>query len=265
MSLSLLKTNARVIRAVFEMTLKQYVTDLFIIFTVLIQPLIVALLALWMLQDKKSDDGISVVVGSGMSGLWSSLLFMGGNSITVERWLGTLETIIGVPTEISAIAFGKNLANVVQSLTSMVLCYVVAATLFNYNLHVDQPILFVITLLLTIIAFVSFGLILSPIFLLNPAVQQLQNGLEFPVYILGGFLFPIALLPGWTTPLSYVLPPYWAARALHATSSAGGTLQEIFFCWAMLLVFSVIDVLISRRLFQIVLYRARNNATLDMQ
>jgi len=121
------------------------------------------------------------------------------------------------------------------------------------------------TLLLTIIAFVSFGLILSPLFLLNPAVQQLQNGLEFPVYILGGFLFPIALLPGWTTPLSYVLPPYWAARALHASSSVGGTLQEIVLCWAMLLLFSVIDILVSRRLFQIVLYRARNNATLGMQ
>ncbi|HLY25700.1 MAG TPA: hypothetical protein VKQ72_05130 [Aggregatilineales bacterium] len=139
MSLHSLKTNARVIRAVFEMALKQYVTDLFIIFTVLIQPLIVALLALWMLHDKKADDGIYVVVGSGMSGLWSSLLFMGGNSITVERWLGTLETIIGAPTEISVIAFGKNLANVVQSLASMVLCYIVAASLFSYNLMWNSP------------------------------------------------------------------------------------------------------------------------------
>jgi|SRR5579859_3563204 len=265
MNLHSLKTNARVVRAVFEMTLKQFATDLFIIFTVLIQPLMVALLALWMLHGTKSDDGIYVVVGSGMSGLWSSLLFMGGNSITVERWLGTLQTIIGVPTEISVIAFGKNLANVVQSLASMVICYIIAALLFNYNLSVAQPILFVISLLLTIVAFVSFGLILSPIFLLNPAMQQLQNGLEFPVYILAGFLFPIALLPGWTTPLSYILPPYWAARALHASSSSGGTLQEIVLSWAMLLLFSVVYLLISRRLFQIVLYRARNNATLDMQ
>jgi len=265
MSLRLLKTDVRVIWAVFEMTLKQFATDLFIIFTVLIQPLMVALLALWMLHDKKSDDGIYIVVGSGMSGLWSSLLFMGGNSITVERWLGTLETIIGVPTEISVIAFGKNLANVVQSLGSMVLCYIVAALLFSYSLNVAQPVLFVMSLVLTIVAFVSFGLILSPLFLLNPAVQQLQNGLEFPVYILGGFLFPIALLPGWTTPLSYVLPPYWAARALHATSSSVGTLQETVLSWVMLLLISVIDLLISRRLFQIVLYRARNNATLGMQ
>src|SRR5579859_801716 len=106
MNLHSLRINARVVWAVFTITLKQYVTDLFIIFTVLIQPLMVALLALWMLQDKKGNDGIYVVVGSGMSGLWSSLLFMGGGSIAWERWLGTLETIIGVPTEISVIALG---------------------------------------------------------------------------------------------------------------------------------------------------------------
>ncbi len=257
--------NARVTWAVFSITLKSFVTDLFVIFTVLIQPLVVALLALWMLQGKKADDGIYVVVGSGMSGLWSSLLFMGGGAIAWERWQGTLETIIGVPTEISVIALGKNLAVVVQSLASMVLCYAVAALLFSYNLRVDQPIAFAISLLLTVVAFVCFGLILAPLFVLNPAVQQLQNGIEFPMYILGGFLFPIALLPGWTTPLSYILPPYWAARALHATSSGGGSLQEIALCWGMLLLFSAIDLVASRYLFRIVLYRARENATLNLQ
>ena len=50
-------------------------------------------------------------------------------------------------------------------------------------------------------------------------VQQWQNAMEYPVYILAGFLFPILLLPGWTTPLSYLLPPYWAAVAFHDTST----------------------------------------------
>ena len=58
--------------------------DLFIIFTVLVQPLIIALLALWMLKDKGRDYAIFVVVGSGMTGLWSSLLFIGGNSINAR-------------------------------------------------------------------------------------------------------------------------------------------------------------------------------------
>ena len=41
------------------------VTDLFIIFTILIQPLIIAVMGLCMLKDKGADIGMFVIVGSG--------------------------------------------------------------------------------------------------------------------------------------------------------------------------------------------------------
>lgn len=117
-----------------EMTLKQNLTDGFVIFTVFIQPLLVAILGIWMLKDKGSDYAIYIVVGSGMSGLWSSLVFVSGNSVNAERWFGTLETLVGVPTPLSVIVFGKNLAHVLQSLGSLVLCYAMASFFFGYPL-----------------------------------------------------------------------------------------------------------------------------------
>ncbi|MCC7447327.1 MAG: ABC transporter permease [Anaerolineae bacterium] len=260
-----LKDNARIVAVTFEMTLRQTATDAFIIFAVLIQPLIIALLALWMLKDKPGNYGIFVVVGSAMTGLWSSLLFISGNSITVERWSGTLETIVGMPTHLSVIVFGKNLANVVQSLVSMVASYAIAALLFGYDLRIDQPVLFAGSLVFTIISFVCFGLLIAPVFIINPAVQSFQNALEFPVYILAGFLFPIALLPNWTTPVSYLLAPYWAARALHATSSGGGTVGEVVLYWGAMLLLGVIYLTISRILFRVMLRKARADATLGME
>jgi ABC-2 type transport system permease protein len=89
--------------------------------------------------------------------------------------------------------------------------------------------------------------------------------MEFPVYILAGFLFPIAMLPGWTTPISYILPPYWAARALHETSTGGADLEKIMLAWGMMLFFSVIDLLIASRLFKVMLYKARVDATLETE
>jgi len=260
-----LKDNARIVAVTFEMTLRQTATDAFIIFAVLIQPLIIALLALWMLKDKPGNYGIFVVVGSAMTGLWSSLLFISGNSITVERWSGTLETIVGMPTHLSVIVFGKNLANVVQSLVSMIASYAIAALLFGYDLRIDQPVLFAVSLVFTIISFVCFGLLIAPVFIINPAVQSFQNALEFPVYILAGFLFPIALLPNWTTPVSYLLAPYWAARALHATSSGGGTFGEVALYWGAMLALGLIYLTISRILFRIMLRKARADATLGME
>jgi ABC-2 type transport system permease protein len=108
-------------------------------------------------------------------------------------------------------------------------------------------------------------LIIAPVFVMNPSIQRWQNAMEFPIYILAGFLFPIALLPGWTTPLSYLLPPYWAARALHGTSSGGASLEELILSWVMMIVFSAIYFFIAGRLFDKMLVKARTDATLDME
>lgn len=265
MNIRVLAKYWRTILVVAEMNFRQQMTDGFILFTVLFQPIIIALLGLWMLQDKGADAAMFVVVGSGLTGLWSSLLFISGNSIGAERWTGTLESLVAIPTPFEVIVFGKNLANVVQSLLSMVLGYFVAAFAFGYSLSIQQPLLFVSSVILAVIAFVSFGLIIAPIFVMNPGVRAWQNAMEFPVYVLCGFLFPIALLPGWTTPVSYLLPPYWAAVALHGTSTGGASLNETLFAWGMMLLFSVIDLFIASRLFKLMLYKARADATLGME
>lgn len=265
MDLDLTRKYVRAAALSFEMTVKSTLVDAFILFGILVQPLIIALLALWMLQSRGGDYAIFVVVGSGMTGLWSTLLFACGNSITLERWVGTLEMIIAVPTPLQVIVFGRNLANVLQSLLSMVASYLLISIFFGYQLTIVHPLLFFVSLIFTVISFVCFGLLLAPLFVLNPDVQRWQNGLEFPVYILGGFLFPIALLPGWTTPLSYLLAPYWAARALHAASSAGADLNEVWLSWGMMILFSVIYIAISGRMFRAVIQRARIDATLNAQ
>lgn len=255
----------RTVLTVAEVTLRHQMNDSFILFAILVQPLIIAVLALFMLKDTAQNAAMFVVVGSGLTGLWSSLLFISGNSINNERWQGTLETLVGVPTPFDVIVFGKNLANVVQSLLSMIVAYLLAALFFGYSLHMDQPLLFFISLLLSVFAFISFGLIIAPVFVMYREVQQWQNAMEYPVYILAGFLFPVLLLPGWTTPISYLLPPYWAAIALHGTSTANAPIEQTLFAWAMMIVFSVIDLFIASRLFKFMLYKARVDATLDVQ
>ncbi len=265
MNVRLLAKYWRTILIVAEMNIRMQMTDGCIVFTVLFQPIIIALLGLWMLQGKGADAAMFVVVGSGLTGLWSSLLFISGNSINVERWVGTLESLVAIPTPFEVVVFGKNLANVVQSLLSMVLGYFIASLAFGYSLHIQQPLLFVVSVVLAVIAFISFGLIIAPIFVMNPAVQNFQNAMEFPVYVLCGFLFPIALLPGWVTPVSYLLPPYWAAVALHGTSTGNASLNQTLFAWGMMLLFSLIDLLIASRLFKLMLYKARADATLGME
>jgi ABC-2 type transport system permease protein len=255
----------RTVITVAEITLRHQWNDSFILFAVLIQPMVIAILALFMLRGTGDNYAMFVIVGSGLTGLWSSLLFISGNSINGERWQGTLEALVAAPLPFDVIIFGKNLANVVQSLLSMTASYLLAALFFGYSLEMTLPLLFFSSVLLSIFAFISFGLIIAPLFIMYRGIQQWQNAMEFPVYILAGFLFPIALLPGWTTPISYILPPYWAARALHETSTGAGDLSTIIFAWGMMLLFSFIALFVASKLFKLMLYKARVDASLNTE
>lgn len=265
MSSSKLTANLRVVWASFEMAIRQNVFDGFILFTILIQPMVIAILGLWMLEARGGNYAIFVVVGSGLTGLWSSTLFISGNSITFERWSGTLEMLVGVPTRLEFVILGKVLANVVQSLLSMLGAYTVAALLFGYKLTIGQPVAFAVSVVMTLIAFVSFGLLIAPLFVANPTVRNWQNAMEFPVYIFAGFLFPIALLPGWTTPLSYLLAPYWAASALHQAAEGTAGSADLALAMGMLAVFCGLYLMVSRWLFRIVSRKARTDGTLSYE
>lgn len=258
-----LRRSARAVLITTEITLRQIATDGFIIFGLFIQPLLVAFLGLWMLENKGGDYAIFVVVGSSMTGLWTSILFISGISIMEERWTRTLELLVATPTPLFLIAFGKNLAYVAQWLFSIVFSYTVVSVVFGYPLEIRQPVFFALSLGLIVVSFICFGLIMATFFLVNPELDRWKNGLEYPVYMLSGFLFPIALLPGWTTPFSYLLSPYWAARVLHATSQGTADLREIVLTWGMLILFSILYVTLSLILFRKALYKVRVDATLS--
>ncbi len=258
-------TALRVLATMFWLHLKQMAVDGFVIFIVFVQPLIVALAAIYMLRESEGFHAIFVIVGSAMTGLWSGTLFFCTRNVDRERWAGTLEELIGSPTPLRTIMLAKSLANVTLSLGSMLLTYPLAALLFGYPVTIAEPLLFGVSLFLAVVALVAVGMLLTPTVALNRGATAWNNTIEYPMYILGGFLFPVALLPAWTTPLSYLLPPYWAARALHATSSGGATLEEILMSWTLLIVASAVCWLVSSWLFRIVIRRALVQATLGLQ
>jgi ABC-2 type transport system permease protein len=256
--------NLRVVLITFELDIKQQAVDLFMIFGVVIQPLLIAIMAIYMLLERDASRGIYVVVGSGMTGLWTSLLFRGTFNINAERFMGTLEGIVASPTSLGTVVMGKTLASVSLSLLSMIFSYGLASVVFRFPLTIAQPGVFLASLLVTVLAFISFGLLISPLMAVNLSLTGWVNALEYPMYILGGFLFPILLLPGWSNPLSYLLAPYWAARVLHAASNGSATSSEILLCWSMMLLLATLYIVASYRLFKIVLHRARVDATLSL-
>ena len=255
----------RVIGVVFVLHLKQVAVDLFVIFTVIVQPLIVALLAIFMLRDKPGFEAIYVVVGSALTGLWSGTLFFSAFNIHRERWTGTLEEIVASPTSLQTVIIGKSLANAAMSFSSMIFGYMLAGLLFGFELTISNLPAFIVSALLTLLSLIALGLVIAPFMSINIGANAWANALEFPMYILGGFLFPLALLPNWVTPVSYFLAPYWGARAMHGTSSGSVPFLDVLLSWGMMILFIVAYMLLSSWLFKKLLYKARVEATLGLQ
>jgi ABC-2 type transport system permease protein len=98
---------------------------------------------------------------------------------------------------------------------------------------------------------------------LSRAMLYWVNTLDYPMWIFAGFLFPVALLPGWTTPLSFALAPYWLADALHRAVD-GASPAELAPTWAVILGLSAAYLALSGAVFRVVLRRARVTAELAL-
>ncbi len=262
--MNLFVQNLRVLWTIYVLQLKQMIVDGWVLFTVILQPLLVALLAIYMLRDAEGFQAIYVIVGSAMTGLWAGTIYITSRGIEFERSSGTLEETIGSPTPLAVVVIGKACSNLTLALSSMLISYPAAAWLFGFRLTIAEPVLFAVSIVLTLVALVSMGLAIAPIFSMNPGLFMWSDPLEFSVYALSGFLFPIALLPLWLSPFSYLLAPYWAARAIHLTSS-GGSLSEVWLSWGLLIASCVAYWFVAVWLFRVLLNRAREHATLSWQ
>ena len=77
-------------------------------------------------------DFIHTIIGSGVMGLWSTLLFTSFFDLRADRREGTLELLVGSPTSIFAILSIRAFANVLLGSLSFLLSMIVAMSLFGF-------------------------------------------------------------------------------------------------------------------------------------
>src|SRR5207253_3423339 len=152
----------------------------------------------------------------------------------------------------------------VFSLLSLLLAYGIAALLFGYPIAIAEPGWFAISLLFAVAALWATGMFFTPLAILWRAVGHFLLGLEYPIFALSGLLFPLLLLPGWTAPISNILPPYWAAVAMHGAARGDLDLPGLLRAWCFLFLTGGALLLIAKLLFERVLTRARRAGTLAL-
>ncbi len=254
----------RVLVVSMALELRQLATSRFMLFGVIVQPFFVAVTTMFMLRHRPDFDPVYVVVGAALSGIWTVILFEGTWLIGGERGAGTLEYLVAAPSSFMLVVGSRLVGTMAFSLVSMALSWAIGAWLFGYSIAIAQPVPFLVSTALALVALWATGMVFAPLGVMWRTVGAFLSTMEYPVYALSGFLFPILLLPGWSRPASLLLPPYWAALALHGTSSGESLAFPLVAGWGLLLLSTAAAVGVAWPLFRLVQRRARADGTLAL-
>lgn len=187
----------------------------------------------------KRPDLIYVVIGGGMLGMWSGLVFTSTFDIGRDRRDGMLELIVASPTSLGTVEAIRTLTNVLAGLVSMLAAFLVAILVFDYPLDRMDASSACISLVM-----ISFGMWSIGVFLANFTVWSRVSGsyvefLEIPIPLLCGFMYPLDILPAWMQSISTVIPIRWGLEALNASLLHNQSMMFFLKQWGMAFLLSL--------------------------
>ncbi len=251
----------RVFLASFAFHLKTLTLSSFFVLITVLQPLIFASIAFYIWRAGERPGALLyAALGAGLMGIWSATLFGSGGAIQWQRWQGTLESLIVAPVPFVVVLISITLA------TSTIGLYALGGTLlwgrllFGVPLELEHPLLFLLALPATVVSLGLLGLLLSSTFVLYRNANALSNLLEYPVWLITGLLVPVSLLPGWVSPISWLIAPTWGVRAIREAALGGDPLAAIGMCTVLGAVYLLLGI-VFLRLFERL---ARERASLSL-
>lgn len=237
----------RAITAGFKQQAVQFFADPQWIIPSLISPFILSMVMIFLSSGGTSIDGpivLQAVLGGGVMGMWANSLFSSSSSVSFDRINGTFEPMLGSGTRIIHVLAGRSLWSTFIGLLNALIVFAIAEIMFGTGLEVLNPILFFLTLLITMLSLSSVGLLISTLFVLTRKGGTISSVLEYPLYVMSGALVPISMLPGWMHSFSLALPPTWGVDALRYSALQGyegmfgfSFSMDIIMCLALSFVF----------------------------
>jgi ABC-2 type transport system permease protein len=224
-------------------------------------PLFFATIAFFMFRAGGSGDSLLYAsIGASVMGIWSATSTSAGAAMQRERWHGTLELLVAAPTHFALVLLPVTIAMTTIGIYSMVATLVWGRVLFGIDVHVEHPALFVVAVPVTILSIGALGFLLAVSFVRYRTAWALGNMLEYPIWLVCGFLVPVSLFPGWVRPISWLLAPTWGVSAIREAALGGSPLPDVAMCVLLAALYTATGVLAVER----VLHAARARASLSL-
>jgi ABC-2 type transport system permease protein len=226
-----------------------------------IWPLFFATIAFFMFRTGSDPATLLYAsLGASVMGIWSATSVTASSALQRERWQGTLELLVATPPHFSLVLLPITIAMSTVGIYSMLATLVWGRLLFGIPIRVVHPLLFALAVPATILSIGMLGFLLSVTVVRYRTAWALGNALEYPVWLVCGFLVPLSLFPGWVRPISWALAPTWGVQAIREAALGGTPLPDVAVCLALGAGYALGGVL----LVQTVLRSARKQATLSL-
>jgi ABC-2 type transport system permease protein len=226
----------------------------------IVYPLFFATVAFFMYREGSPHALLYASLGASVMGIWATTSTAAGGALQRERWHGTLELLVAAPAHFSLVMLPVTLAMSTIGVYSMAATLVWGRLVFGIELHIEHLFVFCVAVVVTIVAVGMCGFLLAVTFVRYRTAWALGNLLEYPVWLICGFLVPLSLFPGWVLPFSWVLAPTWGMRAIREAALGGPALTDLGMCALLGAIYTAIGVLIVGRLLD----AARRRATLAL-
>ncbi|MEK6223153.1 MAG: ABC transporter permease, partial [Chloroflexota bacterium] len=146
------------------------------------------------------------VVGNAMqitalSGIYGVTLSIGG-----DRWAGTLPYLFGTPANRLTMFLGRAVVHIIDGMLGVFLGFLWGVLIFDLNLTEANPLLLILTILITTISTAGMGLVFGCISLVSVNIMFLNNTVYFLLLLFAGVNVEISKLPVYLQPISNILP-----------------------------------------------------------
>lgn len=241
--------------------LKMLSRSAFDCFLAIVWPIFFATIAFFMFRAGRDPESLLFVsLGAAVMGVWTATSVPATSALQRARWHGTLELLVAAPVHFSLVLLPVTIA------TATIGVYCMAATLlwgnfvFGIELSVEQPLLFLLSVPATIVSIGTLGFLLAVLFVRYRNAWTMGAALEYPVWLVCGFLVPLSLFPEWVRPISWLLAPTWGMNAIRESALGGSALPDVGMCLALAAGYTAAGVFA----LDAVLRSARARATLSL-
>jgi ABC-2 type transport system permease protein len=224
-------------------------------------PLFFATVAFFMFRAGRGASALGPVgLGAAVMGVWTATSVPASSALQRERWAGTLELLVVAPANFALILLPITIAASTIGLYCIAGTLIWARVLFGIHIEVVHPLYFRLSIVATVVTIGALGFVMAVSFVKSRRAWSIGAMLEYPVWLVGGFLVPVSLLPSWAQPISWALGPTWGMRAVRDAAFGGDPALPLLACFGLAAAYLLIGVAIMR----VVLDSARRRATLSL-